>query len=207
MNKQSFPFLMDVPNTPTISPIDEAIAALKARHRADREAHRIAFEQSASKEFERAEAARRTAWIDRYREGHYIPLKFPYQSLDRNGLYRVALSREERIPKLFEAGLHDEALYCLMSRNAANHKASFTDVKSWFAELGMDVEGPYLIVGSRNPNERSTVTTATTSTADVVHATGLSKVLAEVLTYSSMITTRFGKVEWVVPEDFDPSEY
>ena len=201
--KASMPFPPDTKIVDPIDPIDQGIQRLRAQHRANVAAHRAAFDEEADRAWVAAEAKRKAEFVKDYHDRNFFPLKYPYAALDRAGQYRASLPYESRLEGLASVKLWQEMLYCFLARNGS--RATVSEVKTWF-ETYLAVDGDFMIIGNRNPHERSTLATATTSTMDIVHAQGLSKVLAELLNYTSMVETQFGKVRWF-GKDFDPAEY
>jgi hypothetical protein len=205
MKTQLFP--PDAATTPTIDPIADGIARLRQQHRDNVTKYAAEFDAEATRAWEAAEAKRRTAFLKDYRDQNWFPPKYPYASLDRNAQFRVSISPAERISTLAAHGLWDECLYCFLSRNTTNHRAAVAEVKLWFQDLGMEVDGPAMILEDRGATTRSYVASSTDSTNTIVHAKGLSVQFAHAINDASMIEVRFDQVSWFTPEPFDESVY
>jgi hypothetical protein len=174
--------------------IQEGVRRLRAQHRTNADAHRAAFEQQVSAAFERHEADRRQQWIDEYRQDHFVALRYPYESYTPAEQYRVSLPKDTRIEGLAAAGLYDQVLYCFLAR--AGRSATVKQVQEWFA--------PYMPVAGDTRIEETMGQGHSANT--VVHASGLSTGLADLLTKTWLVDVELGKVKWM-DREHDPSEY
>jgi len=184
------------PDTPTIDPITEGVRSLRQQHKANAEAHHLAFETRAESEWLRAEQQRKDSFINKYREDNYERLRYPYPDHSPAAQYRVSLPKDSRIESLAAVKEYGEMLYCCLARTP-RRKVTLDCVQEWFA--------PYIpVTGDTSITEdvgrggvRNTLT----------HATGLSEALGRILTNTWLVDVQFGQVTWNPGEDIEPSEY
>jgi hypothetical protein len=204
MNSKPFPADTSAP-IPTVDPIAEGIARLHEEHKAHVATSRLEFAALAEKAWEDHLAKQKADFLQRYRDSHYLPQRFKYASLDREGQYRVSLPHDSRIEGLAKVGMFGEMLRCLLARTPG-HKAPVSTAIKWFAPY-MEVSGTYSIITDRGSKNRAYVTNDITSSNIVVHAENLSREMALILNETSMCDCEFGSVRWWAPDEYDESEY
>lgn len=87
-SKVSMPFAPPAPTTRD-QIIAEGAVRLREQHKANVEAHRAAFEARAESEWLRAEAKRKSDFIEKFRYDHYVRPSYPYADLSPAGQCRV----------------------------------------------------------------------------------------------------------------------
>jgi hypothetical protein len=167
--------------------------------------HRAKYVSQANQAWLAAEEKRRADFLKSYNERHWFPLKYEYGTLSKEAQYRVSLRFDERPERLAAVEAYDQLLYCLISRNTTTNSATVEEVKSWFRPF-VEVDGPYSIITDRGSRDRAYVASTITNTNVVVHASGLSKTLANILADTWMISVEFGKVQWH-ESDYNSTEY
>ena len=196
------------PETPIPKTRDEIITAgvitLRQAHKANIEAHRIAFDARAEQRWVEHLAKQKADWIATFKEDNYVKPPYPYSDYSQPAQYRVSLEPDRRIDGLAAVELYDEMLYCFLARSGSN-KATVDQVKAWFKPY-FEVDGDYSILVDRDFPDRTYTTDHPTHSNVIIHAKELSKQLADILCDTWMIDVRFGQVVWK-ERDIEHSEY
>ena len=169
---------------------------LRARHRAYVADKKTKFEAKIEQEWDRAERARKEAFVSKYRYDHAPSFTYPYSGISDSEAVRIATPREDRVRVLGENGCLKELLYVFLARQPG-HRATVDEAKSFFA-LFIPVDGDATITESVGVGGARHV---------VTHAQKLSPQLADLLAGAFAVDVRFGRITWTPGEEIEMDEY
>jgi hypothetical protein len=178
--------------TPAADPVQPAATAARHAYESSVRDARAAWEARATSEFDRHEARRRAKVIAEWKAENPWKCERPrykYEDWSPEAIFRDQLDPADRIPRLLEAGLYDQALRCFLVR--AGGKATVEDCQH-FLEPWMPVHGDRSIL----PNDHERVDLAKHGRGDVhTFADGLSPELVKLLS-GSMLKVWLGRVSF-----------
>lgn len=101
---------------PAVDPIASAITRLHEEHKAHVAQYRADFAAQSELAYAAHLANQKSEWMKKYKDSHYLPQRYPYSDLSREGQYRVSLPFDQRVEGLAKVGLFGELLYVLLAR-------------------------------------------------------------------------------------------
>jgi hypothetical protein len=160
--------------------VADARETLVLRWAAELQEERTKLTADAEAAWLHAELQRKANFVQEYRRKHNVndnaPTN-PYLGLSDGAAVRVATPAESRYAVLAEYGYFEELLYCWLARN--RFRATIDDAKAFFAPY-LPVDGDTKIIETLSRHR------------EVVHATGLSKPLADLLTSTWAVDVECG---------------
>jgi hypothetical protein len=182
------------PPTPVDPIVEQARSTLLTNHRTMVAAKREEFEARAEAAWQRHERERQQEFISKWKYENEVTYPYRYAAVSDGAAVRLATLAEDRIKVLGEHGYFEELLYVVLARSP-KQQCSVAHLQEVFA--------PYMeVVG----DTRIVETFPEDAAREVVHARGLSKQLAEVLTGTWLVDVELGQVRWN-DREHDPSEY
>jgi hypothetical protein len=172
------------PPTPIDPIVEQARATLLTNHRAMVAAKKVEFEARAEAAWQRHERERHDTFIQKYRYENEVTYPYRYGAVSDGAAVRLATPIEDRIKALGEHGYFEELLYVILARSP-KQQCSVAHLQESFAAY-MDAVGDTRIVETF-PEDAA---------REVVHARGLSKQLADLLTGTWLVDVSFGEVRW-----------
>jgi hypothetical protein len=180
------------PTTPTL--VEAARETLRQRWKTELREAKTKLAADAEAAWVQAEQRRHADFVQEYQRKNTVndnPPTNPYLGLSDASAVRIAMPAEDRYTVLGQQGYYDELLYCYLVRN--NCCATIDEAKIFFAPH-LRVDGDVRITETLSGHR------------EVVHAVGLSRRFAELLTSTWAVGVEFSKIVWTA-NDIDPDEY